>query len=194
MLQSLNKIRALQDPLKQFQCDFLISNTPGIWLAQKQQKLWGKVSGNKSVVDSETISLRCTSFSYPTPKVEQTETVIFGFRRKLGSIQNRSGIFKVKVTEQQDSGVLNLIQSWCDLIHNPMNGIRVPHTAYVSSAVVTMNGLKNKRKLVLNGFYPISFSVGEVGMSSSAPVEVDIEFNYDYYAELNFNLVSNIFG
>ena len=194
MLQPLNRVRALQDPLKQFQCDFLISNTPGIWLATKQQKLWGKVSGNKSVVNADTFRLRCTSFSYPTPKVEQTETVIFGFRRKLGSLQNRSGIFKVKVTEQQDGGVLNLIQSWCDLIHNPTNGIRVPHTAYVSTAEVTMKGLKHSRRLVLHGFYPIAFTVGEIGMSNSAPVEVSIDFNYDYYAELNFNLVTNIFG
>ena len=194
MLQSLNKIRTLQDPLKQFQCDFVISNTPGLFLARKQQQIWGKVTGNDSVVDADTLKLRCISFSYPTPRVEQTETVLFGFRRKLGSIQNRSGIFKVKVTEQQDGGVLNTIQSWCDLIHNPMNGIRLPHTSYIGSAVVTMNGLKGKRKISLNGFYPISFTVGEIGSSSSDRIDVDIEFNYDYYAELNFNLVSNIFG
>lgn len=194
MLQSLNQVRGLQDPLKQFQCEFLISNTPGIWLATQQQKLWGKVTGNDSVVDSNTLRLRCTTFSYPTPKVEQTELVLFGFRRRLGSLQNRSGTFKCKVTEQQDGGVLNLIQSWCDLIHNPTNGIRVPHTAYVGTAEVKMKGVKKTRKLVLNGFYPISFTVGEISQSSSSPVEVDIEFNYDYYAELNLNLVTNIFG
>lgn len=194
MLQSLSKVRGLQDPLKQFQCEFLISNTPGIFLATQQQKIWGKISGNDKVIDADKFRLRCTSFSYPTPKLEQTETIIYGFRRKLGSIQDRSGVFKVKVTEQQDGGVINLIQSWCDLIHNPTTGIRLPHTSYVSSAVVTMKGLKKSRKITLNGFYPISFTVGEIDQSSSAPVNIDIEFNYDYYAELNLNLVSNIFG
>ena len=146
------------------------------------------------VINSDKLRLRCTSFSYPTPKITQTETVIFGFRRKLGSLQNRSGVFKCKVTEQQDAGVLNLIQSWCDLIHNPTNGIRIPHTAYVGTAEVKIKGLKGSRKIVLNGFYPISFSVGEISQSSSAPLDVDIEFNYDYYAEINLNLITNIFG
>ena len=65
MLRSLNEIRSLQDPVKQSQCEFIISNIPGLALARTTQKIVGKLSGNTKTVDAKTLRLRATSFSYP---------------------------------------------------------------------------------------------------------------------------------
>ncbi len=207
-LHSLNSIRNLQDPLKQFQVNFTISMTPALLLAIAQQKATGlnPLSGNMSTVTAKELELRCTSFSYPGSRVSQTnDLVIAGFRRKIATIQNKSGVWECKVTEDQNGGVLNTIQSWIDLMHNPFTGLRLPSTLYVTTCVVDIIsadpkrdigrriadplGLTNfaygnkGRTLWLKGFYPIEYTVGNIGASESGPVEVSIKFNYDWWTE-----------
>ena len=72
-LKSLNKIRTLKDPLKQFQVTFTISVAPALALAIAQQKATGLFTGNSDTVNTETLELRCTSFDYPGTKISQTE-------------------------------------------------------------------------------------------------------------------------
>lgn len=198
-LKSLNEIRGLQDPLKQSQVEFIISDTPGLLLAGLTQKIVGTLSGNKKTASSETLRLRCTSYSYPGTKIGQTELILGGFRRKLGTIQNKSGIWKCKVTEDCEGSVLNIIQAWCDLIHSNILGTRLPSTTYVGTAqVIIGGGLKDplsgktldKRTIWLKGFYPISYTVNQIDPSSSAPVDVDISFNYDYFADNSYSLMA----
>jgi hypothetical protein len=38
------------------------------------------------------------------------------------------------------------------------------------------------------GFYPISYSVGNLNPSSSEPVSINVKFNYDYFAGNAYNL------
>lgn len=190
-LKSLNEIRNLKDPLKQFQVTFTISMIPALWLAIQQQKLTGIISGNSDTVDPKTLELRCTSFSYPGTKLGQSSTTIAGFRRKLATIQNKSGTWTCKVTEDQNGGVMNTLQAWCDLIHNPFNGLRMPSTVYVTTCVVKIQKAKyntsdygdTARTIWLKGFYPIEYSVGEIGASESQAVEVTVKFNYDWWSE-----------
>lgn len=179
-LHSLNEVRSLIDPLKQFQVKFTISEFPALKLAREQQKL---TSGD--TVRADKLELRCTSFSYPSTKIAQTETVIAGFRRKLASIQNKSGVWTCKITEDQNGAVMNTIQSWCDLIHNPFTGTRLPSTLYVTTCVVEIEKVDgNKaRTIFLKGFYPIEYSVKEIDASSSNPVEIEVKFNYDWWTE-----------
>lgn len=196
-LHSLNDIRNLEDPLKQFQIKFTISMVPGLALAAAQQNLSGIASGNFSTVSAETLELRCTSFTYPGTKLGQSSTTIAGFRRKLGTIQNKSGIWDCKIVEDQDGGVINTIQSWCDLIHNPFAGVRLPSVSYVSTCVVDIQSIDKRnslwrrvysdskgRRIWLKGFYPIEYTVGQIDASSSAPVEIDVKFNYDWWSEV----------
>lgn len=196
-LHTLNDIRGLQDPLKQFQIKFTISMVPALLLALTQQKATGLVSGNFSTVDAETLELRCTSFTYPGTKLGQSSLTIAGFRRKLGTIQNKSGVWNCKITEDQNGGVVNTIQSWCDLIHNPFSDVRLPSVGYVSTCVVdiqsadTRNGLwrhvytnTKGRRIWLKGFYPIEYTVGQIDASGSQPVEIDVKFNYDWWSEV----------
>ena len=190
-LKSLNEIRNLKDPLKQFQVTFTISMIPALWLAIQQQKLTGIISGNSDTVDPKTLELRCTSFSYPGTKLGQSSTTIAGFRRKLATIQNKSGTWTCKVTEDQNGGVMNTLQAWCDLIHNPFNGLRMPSTVYVTTCVVKIQKAKyntsdygdTARTIWLKGFYPIEYNVGEIGASESQAVEVTVKFNYDWWSE-----------
>lgn len=198
-LQSLNKIRALQDPLKQFQVDLVITNTPGLLLAKLTQQIAGKLSGNTKLLNAEELHLRATSFSYPGAKIGQTELILGGFRRKLGTIQNKSGVWKCKIVEDQEGGVLNIIEAWIDLIHANVLGTRLPSTAYVGTAMLTMGGQASdprtgkklgKRTIWLKGFYPIGYSVSEIDQSSSNPVEISVDFNYDWFAGNSYSLLA----
>lgn len=196
-LHSLNDIRNLQDPLKQFQVKFTISMIPALALAIAQQKTAGILNGNFSTVNAKTLELRCTSFTYPGTKLGQSSITIAGFRRKLGTIQNKSGIWNCKITEDQNGAVMNTIQSWCDLIHNPFSGVRLPSTTYVTTCAVDIEsvasarnslwkrvyGENRGRRIYLKGFYPIEYTVGQIDASSSAPVEIDVKFNYDWWTE-----------
>ena len=200
-LHTLSEINSLKDPLKQFQIKFTISMIPALSLAIAQQKTAGVLSGNFSTVDAETLELRCTSFTYPGTKIGQSSITIGGFRRKLGTIQNKSGIWDCKILEDQNGAILNTIQSWCDLIHNPFSGIRLPSISYVTSCIVDIEsadtprqnnhvpfakniyGANRGRRIYLKGFYPIEYTVGEIDTSSSKPVEIDVKFNYDWWSE-----------
>lgn len=194
-LHSLNDIRNLQDPLKQFQVKFTISMIPALYLAIAQQKAASVLNGNFSTVDAETLELRCTSFTYPGTKLGQSSLTIGAFRRKLGTIQNKSGIWNCKITEDQNGGVINTIQSWCDLIHNPFSGVRLPSATYVTTCAVDIESTQSRndfwkrvyggrgRRIYLKGFYPIEYTVGQIDASSSAPVEIDVKFNYDWWTE-----------
>ena len=109
-LHSLNDIRNLQDPLKQFQVKFTISMIPALYLAIAQQKAASVLNGNFSTIDAKTLELRCTSFTYPGTKLGQSSLTIGAFRRKLGTIQNKSGVWNCKITEDQ-KGVENDIKT-----------------------------------------------------------------------------------
>lgn len=193
-LRSLNEIRGLKDPVKQFQVELVLNDVPAIALARASQNLFGKISGNTALVSSEELVLRCTKFSYPGARIAQDELIIMGHRRKRGTIQNRSGVFKCTVVETMEGGVLNLIEAWCDLIHSNLLGTRVPSLAYIGEAVLTFGERVNsgdlaKREIHLKGFYPISYSVSDIETSSSEPITIDIEFNYDYYAGNSYSIM-----
>jgi hypothetical protein len=183
-LHSLNKIRSLNDPLKQFQVTFAISNAPALALAKASQKAAGFLSGNYAFADAEELELRCTSFSYPGTQIKQSALTINGFRRKLGTLQDKSGTWKCSITEDQNGSILNTIQAWCDLIHNPFTGLRLSSILYVSTCLVTIEGADNfKRTVWLKGFYPISYSVNDINPSGSDPVTIDVTWNYDWWSE-----------
>lgn len=185
-LHKLSEIQKLGDPLKQFQIKFTISMFPALKVALAQQKAAGSANTKYVIDNSETLELRCTSFSYPGTKINQSELIIAGFRRKLGTIQNKSGVWSCKIIEDQHGSILNTIQAWCDLIHNPFNGVKFPSTVYVSTCVLEIDSNiagQPGRLIYLKGFYPIEYSVSNIDASGSAPVEIDVKFNYDWFTE-----------
>lgn len=200
MLRTLNEVRSLKDPIKQSQCEFIIQDTPGLLLAKLSQKIAGKISGNTAVATAKELRLRCTSFSYPGAKLGQTDLIIAGHRRKLGTIQNKSGIWKCRVVEDFEGSVLNIIAAWQDLIHSNFTGTRVPSIGYVSTCKILLGGdnagghVRNaslaRRQIILHGFYPVEYHVNDIDPSSSNPIEVDISFNYDCFFERGYSAFS----
>lgn len=186
MLRSLSEIRGLRDPLKQSQIEFVIDDTPGLLIAKLYQKVAGALSGNKGFVDAKTLRLRCTAYSLPGISVKKTELVIANHRRTTGSIQDRSGTFSVSITEDFEGAITNTIQAWADLIHMPMTGLRLPRILYTSTADILFGGGVgglNPRTIRLKGVYPISYKMSNVNPTSSDPVTLDVEFNYDYFTD-----------
>lgn len=193
-LRSLNEIRALKDPAKQFQVELTLCEIPAIALARGTQNVFGQISGNTAMVSSEEFVLRCTKFSYPGAKIAQDELILMGHRRKRATIQNRSGIFNCTVVEDMEGGCLNLIEAWCDLMHSPLLGTRVPSMLYTGSAVLSFgerldNSKFEKRTIHLKGFYPIEYKVCDIDTSSSEPITIDISFNYDYFAGNSYSIM-----
>jgi len=194
MLQPLNDIRGLKDPAKQFEVEFVIPELPAVLLAKTTQKLVGFMSGNTAIASTKELHLRCTSFSYPGTKIESTDIFLGHHRRKYATVQNKSNTWKVKVTEDYQGSVLNLIQAWCDLIHSNILGTRLPSSLYTTTASIilgkTINGNKTNRTIVLKGVWPSGYQVNTINPSSSQPIDVDISFNYDYFAENSYSLLS----
>lgn len=206
MLRKLNEIRALQDPIKQSQVEFIISDTPGLLLSKLEQNILGLVSGNTATYGPKELRLRCTSYGYPGAKLSQTETVIAGHVRRLGQVQDRSGTWKVVVTEDYEGSVLNTIEAWCDIINSPVSGLRLPSSLYKTVARIELGGnvrhpssgkKLGMRTLWLRGVYPISYEVGDLNPSDSSAVNVTITFNYDWFGANSYSLtnsVANLFG
>jgi len=191
MLRSLNEIRGLKDPIKQNQVDFVICDFPGFELAKATQKICGVLSGNKELASTKELRLRATSFSYPGAKIKQSELILAGHHRKIGTIQDKSGVFKCKVTEDNGGSVLNIISAWCDIIHSTMTGIRLPNTYYSTFCQMKLGGHcgpQHERTIYLKNFYPIEYHVNEIDASSSNAIDVDISFNYDYFSDNSYSI------
>lgn len=200
MLRSLSEIRGLKDPIKQYQGEFVISDLPGMLLARMTQKVVGQLSGNTAVIKPDELRLRCTTYSYPGAKVNQSEVMIGTFKRRIGTNQDRSGVWECSVTEDMEGSVLNTIEAWCDLIHSPLTGLRLSSSMYTGTIKLTLGGgvrdvygkkLKD-RTIYLMGAYPIEYSVGKLNTSSSEAISVNIKFNYDYFAGNSYNLLSYV--
>lgn len=175
-LTQIRSINKLSDPLRQYQCKFHISK--GLGTAALS------LAGN-DMIRKDDFELRATSWTYPGTVIKTVDTVIFNHYRKRPSIQDKSGTWKVTVTEDMNGNVLQTIQDWCDNIMNPLTGIMLPSTLYVAMAAVEICGpdMRSNKTLYLRGFYPTRIQEIKIDPSSSKPVEVNIEFNYDWYSE-----------
>lgn len=194
MLHPLHEICGLKDPAKQSEVEFVISDLPAPLLAKITQQVVGKLSGNTAIATPKELRLRCTSYGYPGTKIETTDIFLGHHRRKVPTVQNKSGTWKVKVTEDYQGSVLNFIQAWCDLIHSNILGTRLPSSLYTSSAMIVIGegirGNKVKRTIYLKGVWPSGYQVNTINPTSSNPIDVDISFNYDYFADNSYSLMS----
>ena len=179
-LTKVRSINNLKDPLRQYQCKFHTSKGFGTLAADAMTK-------GSSILSKEDFELRATSWTYPGTVIRTTDTVIFNHYRRRPSIQDKSGTWRVTVTEDMNGNVLQAIQDWCDVIMNPYTGLMSPSEFYVSMASVEICGpdMTANKTIFLRGFYPTKIGEIKIESSSSQPVSVDIEFNYDWYSEWN---------
>ena len=165
-LHSLDQIISLKDPLKQYQCRFIISNGMGTTLSSLFTK--------NNVIKDGTFELRCTSFTLPGTKIKTTDLVLNNHVRKRAAMQDKSGVWKVSVTEDSEGNVAQSIKNWCDIIHNPVTSIQAPSASYVSMATIEILGANGEvnRKFYLRGLYPLSIRETKIDTSSSNAVQI----------------------
>lgn len=170
MLKSLDTVRSLAEPVKQFQGELVIS----VPWAIKQ--------------NIEKLVYRCTSYSYPTAEVGLTTVNIAGYEHSRATIQKRSGTFSCSITEDMKGSVLKFINSWINLEHSYVINYRSSSKSYIGDAIIKI--AEGGREIQLYGFYPIKYSTSKINSSSSDPINVDIDFHYDYWLEKDekFNL------
>lgn len=188
MLHKLKDINDLPDPLKQYQFTFSISKFRG------SDGIAGIFSGNlnpRDIIGGITnkgdeprrFELQCSSFSWPGSKINTSEVVIGGHKRTRATYQDKSGQWKTTVYETMDGLVISSIRNWMDAIYNPLTGITIPSTLYVSQCEVRFETPLTTKKALLRGFYPLSIENIQIDPSSSQPVQANITWNYDYYTE-----------
>ena len=196
MLRTLNEIRALKDPLKKNQIEFYLQENPAMLLAKLTQKVAGTISGNTTLATAKELRLRCTSYSLPSTKVKTHTLILNGHKRTRPTIQDRSGTWRVKITEDFNGSVHNMLQAWLDLANSPILGHRAPQNAFVTTVKVVIGGSEeggnvstklDTKVMWLRGVFPISIKMPDIDPSSSDAVEIEVEFNYDYYADNSYS-------
>lgn len=206
-LHSIKDLNKLNDPIKQFQVKFYLSN--GI------TSLTNLVSTGKNILFTEDFELRCTSFTLPGAKISQDEIVLGAHAVQRPTYQDRSGVFSVRVVEDMDAQVLMGIYNWMNRIADTATGIRGIGMTYIANGCIEFIGSKkhlggisgktrelvsklwdhtggelfgktsDEVKLYLHGVYPISIEPLTINPSSSDAIEWDIKFNVDWWGEDN---------
>ena len=49
-----------------------------------------------------------------------------------------------------------------------------------------------KRTIWLKNVYPIAYQVNDLSPTSSDPIDIDISFNYDYFADNSYSLIPSL--
>lgn len=197
-LHRLQDINGLPDPLKQYQFTFAISKFRG------SDGIAGMFNGNVGLKDvfggifkndksiAERFELQCSSYTWPGSKVYTTQLSINGHKRTRPSYQDKSGQWKTVVYETMDGVIITAIRNWLDAIHNPLTGVTLPSTLYVSQCEVKFKTPLTEKKAILRGFYPVSIGDIQIDASSSNPIQANVTWNYDYYTESSLGGVLNI--
>ena len=203
-LHRIKDLNGLPDPVKQYQFTFNISKfrgsdgIAGIFSGstvelnplKTAKNLLSAFDSSKSV--SERFELQCSSYFWPGSRMATTELVIGGHHRTRATYQDKAGQWQTTVYETMDGLVISSIQNWLDAMYNPMTGITLPSTLYISQCDVQMKTPLTTKHALLRGFYPISISNIQIDPSSSKPVQAQITWNYDWFSESNLGGVLNI--
>ena len=210
-LHRIKDVNGLPDPLKQYQFTFTISKfrgsdgIAGIFSGSTidvnafkpvssalntTEKMMGFFDSSKSI--SERFELQCSSYFWPGSKMNTTELTIGGHHRTRATYQDKSGQWQTTVYETMDGLIISSIRNWLDAMYNPLTGITLPSTLYISQCEVKFKTPLTEKKALLRGFYPVSISNIQIDASSSNPVQAQVIWNYDYYTETELGGLLNI--
>lgn len=173
MLKSLNDVRNLKDPLKQFVSTWTFGNIDGVNL------------------DFKDLELRCQTYGFPTLTGDTTDVTWGGFARRYAGKQTRQGTWKVNFIEVWDVAILDGFKDWLNKYHQYTTGKITLLEDYSTYADVILldpkiydsNKLKGKNeyKMRLYDVFPMSVDVGSIEASSSDPITLEVEFSYNYF-------------
>lgn len=176
MLNPLNKVQNLKDPLKMFVSTWTISFKAGSPLTR--------------LVKTDNLELRCQTFGFPTLTGDKTTVEWGGFERRYAGKQTRAGDWSVTFTEVWDSSITEAFKVWCNQYHNYKEGkisLLEDYTATVNIALVNPDvydpkpeGIK-KYDIRLYDVFPTSISFPTIQASSSEPIEITADLSYNYF-------------
>ena len=176
MLHSLSKVQNLKDPLKMFDCNWVISFPSGSPLT--------------NLIKTEDLELRCQTFGFPTLTGDKTEVDWGGFHRVYAGKQTRQGEWQVTFTEVWDSAITECFKQWLNMYHNYKNGtisLLDAYTATVNVALLNPDVYEPKPEgmvrydLRLYDVFPTNVSFPSIEASSSNPITLTVSFNYNYF-------------
>lgn len=209
-LHSIKDLNKLNDPMKQFQVKF--------YLSQGVSKIMNLITTGKNILYEEEFELRCTSFSLPGIKMAQDEIVLGNHAIQRPTYQDRSGVFSVKVVEDVNAEILMGVHNWMNRITDTATGVRASSSTYIATACIEFDGSHRQHlggisgatrkamakvwndwlnadklfggptdtvKLYLHGVYPIALKPTTIDTSSSNAIEWEIDFNVDWFGEDN---------
>jgi hypothetical protein len=203
-LKSFREIDGLKDPLKMYQ--ITLSFGPGIKtvsnfaskiadnISNSMNELLGKVGinggaimGPNGIIIKKDFELRCTSFTYPGAKINTKDVVLFNHAKNFPVYNDKSGVLSVEVIEDMDGSVLTAINNWLDVIHNQNTGSMSTSEFYATNAMMDILGpnMRTTKRIYLHGVWPTELKSFQVNTSSSDAVKLTINFNYDWYSEMN---------
>lgn len=173
MLKSLNDVRNLKDPLKQF---------VSTWT-------FGTVAGTSLPADLE---LRCQSYGFPTLTGDTTEVEWAGFKRVYAGKQTRQGSWTVTFIEVWDVKIFDGFKEWVNCYHAYKDGKIGLHDNYWTDVNIKLldpsvyianqpTKVTDKYDLKLYDVYPTEISIGEIDASSSNPITITATFNYNFF-------------
>ena len=170
MLNKLNTVRDLKDPLKQFVSTWSFGTVPGVNLPKN-------------------LELRCLTYGFPTLTGDTTEVTWAGFKRVYAGKQTRQGTWTVKFVEVWDVKVLDAFKQWVNRYHDYINGKIRLHDQYWTDVNISLLNtdvydevqITKGYDLKLYDVYPTEINTGQIDASSSDPIEMDVTFNYNFF-------------
>lgn len=176
MLKSLDEVKNLKDPLKQFVSTWTFAFSPN-----------SKAAG---LFDSKDLELRCQSYGLPTLTGDQTEVTWGGFKRIYAGKQTRQGSWSVKFTEVWDASIMEGFKKWMNVYNDYVNG----HISLISDYRADVNimlvnpevydseEVKEAYNIKLYDVFPTEISLGgDINASGSEPIEIGGTFNFNYF-------------
>lgn len=188
MLNPLNKVQNLKDPLKQFVSNWQFSFAAG-----------SKVNELFPSAKIEDLVLRCQSYGFPELVGDDTTVTWGGFKRVYAGKQTRQGSWSVNFIEVWDVEVADGFKKWVDIYHDYKNGkitllkdyagtvniALLEPDVYDSTGPYTSNAgasdPENRFDVRLYDVFPTSVKIDNIDASSSDPIKITAEFNFNYF-------------
>ena len=204
-LSSIKDVNGLKDPLRMYQITLTFADgvkTLSNFAAKQMDKVSnfinnsvlgdlgfgvGSIMGPNGIILQKDFVLRCQSFTYPGAKIHKTDLVLFNHAKSIPVFNDKSGVLSVEVTEDMERSVLQAINNWCDVIHNNFDGVMGSSEFYSTNCMMDIldQNMHHTRRIYLHGVWPLEVKPITVKTSDSSPVNVAIDFNYDWYSETN---------
>lgn len=176
MLNPLNKVQNLKDPLKQFVSTWQFAFKAG--------------SPLQNLINSSDLELRCQTYGMPAITGDTTEVTWAGFKRVYAGKQTRQGSWSVDFVEVWDASIVDSFKKWVNVYHAYKEGTVSLLDAYTATVNISLvnpdvydpqpDGIK-KYDLRLYDVFPSNVSISQMDASSSEAVTISVEMNYNYF-------------